>query len=68
MVIIEHGKNYHSLVAGLSKIDTVIGQSVMAGEPIGSLGSARSGRPALYYELRQNGKPINPSRVFADLG
>lgn len=68
MIIIEHGKNYHSLVAGLAKIDTVVGQSVSAGEPLGTLGPTRSARPALYYELRQNGKPVNPARLFADLG
>jgi septal ring factor EnvC (AmiA/AmiB activator) len=68
MIIIEHAKNYHSLVAGLAKIDTVVGQSVMAGEPVGALGAARGARPALYYELRQNGKPVNPARIFADLG
>ncbi len=68
MVIIEHGKNYHSLVAGFAKIDTVVGQSVVAGEPLGTLGTTRRARPALYYELRQNGKPVNPARLFADLG
>lgn len=68
MVIIEHGKNYHSLVAGLAKIDTVVGQSISAGEPLGTLGTTRSARPSLYYELRQNGKPVNPARLFADLG
>jgi septal ring factor EnvC (AmiA/AmiB activator) len=68
MIIIEHAKNYHSLVAGLGKIDTVVGQTVEAGEPLGTLGTPQATRPAMYYELRQNGKPINPSRLFADLG
>jgi septal ring factor EnvC (AmiA/AmiB activator) len=68
MIIIEHAKNYHSLVAGLSKIDTVVGQSVEAGEPLGTLAAPRAERPAVYYELRQNGKPVNPSRLFADIG
>lgn len=68
MVIIEHAKNYHSLVAGLAKIDTVVGQSVTAGEPMGSMGAGRNARPSLYYELRYNGKPINPARLFPDAG
>lgn len=68
MVIIEHAKNYHSLVAGLAKIDTVVGQSVVAGEPLGILGVARAARPSVYYELRQKGKPVNPARLFPDLG
>ncbi|MCB1562738.1 MAG: peptidoglycan DD-metalloendopeptidase family protein [Alphaproteobacteria bacterium] len=70
MVIIEHEKGFHSLVAGLGKIDTVVGQSVLAGEPLGLLDDAgdHGGKPALYYELRRNGKPVNPSVKFAGLG
>ncbi|MBN8521425.1 MAG: peptidoglycan DD-metalloendopeptidase family protein [Alphaproteobacteria bacterium] len=62
MVIIEHQKDYHSLIAGLGKIDTVVGQSVLAGEPVGRLGN--SGFPSLYYELRHNGQPVNPGRIL----
>ena len=64
IVLIEHKNNYHSLIAGLGRIDTVVGQSVDAGEPLGTLGST----PSLYYELRYNGQPINPARKFASLG
>jgi septal ring factor EnvC (AmiA/AmiB activator) len=62
MVIIEHQKDYHSLIAGLGKIDTVVGQSVLAGEPVGRL--VNSGFPSLYYELRHNGQPVNPGRIL----
>jgi septal ring factor EnvC (AmiA/AmiB activator) len=69
LVILEHEGGYHSLVAGLEKIDTVVGQSVSAGEPLGVLHHSSSGeKPALYYELRQGGKPINPAKKFTDLG
>ena len=64
IVLIEHKNNYHSLIAGLGKIDTVVGQRVDAGEPVGKLGSS----PSLYYELRYNGQPINPARKFGGLG
>lgn len=64
IVLIEHKNNYHSLIAGLGRIDTVVGQNVDAGEPLGKLGNT----PSLYYELRFNGQPINPARKFADLG
>ncbi|MGB4106754.1 MAG: peptidoglycan DD-metalloendopeptidase family protein [Alphaproteobacteria bacterium] len=70
IVILEHEKGYHSLVAGLEKIDTVVGQSVSAGEPLGLLHRAENpgGKPALYYELRLNGRPVNPATKFAGLG
>ena len=68
MLIIEHKNGYHSLVAGLENIDTVVGQAVNAGEPLGVLHKSSSGqKPVLYYELRQNGKPVNPTKKFGDL-
>lgn len=69
MVILEHEKGWHSLVAGLEKIDTVVGRNVSAGEPLGALRQSPSsgGNPVLYYELRHNGKVVNPSEKFAGL-
>lgn len=64
IILIEHKNNYHSLIAGLGRIDTVVGQRLEAGEPVGSL----SPKASLYYELRYNGQPINPARKFAGLG
>ena len=68
MVILEHEKGYHSLIAGLENIDTVVGQSIRAGEPLGVLHQSSSGQnPVLYYELRYKGKAINPAKKFGDL-
>lgn len=69
IILLEHKNKYHSLIAGLGKIDTFVGQSVDAGEPIGRLSSSANGeKPRLYYELRFEGQPINPARKLADLG
>ena len=69
MVVIEHSDGYHSLIAGLEKIDTVLNQNVSAGEPLGRLYNPDDGKmPTLYFELRQKGKAINPARQFRDLG
>ncbi len=69
IVIIEHANGYHSLIAGLDKITSVIGDNVKTGEPIGFLpNSSLIPRPTLYYELRKNGKPVNPAVKFPDLG
>ena len=64
IVLIEHRNKFHSLVAGLGKVDTFVGQRVDAGEPIGALPTS-SGR--LYYELRYQGDPVNPSKKFSTL-
>jgi len=60
LLIIEHGEGYHSLLAGLSRIDSTIGQWVVAGEPVGVMGRPETRKPVLYVELRRNGQPINP--------
>ena len=60
ILIIEHGGGYHTVLAGLAQIDCVVGQWLLAGEPVGSMGRDESDRTALYVELRRNGQPINP--------
>jgi murein hydrolase activator len=59
ILIIGHSDGYHSLVAGLDRIDSNVGQWLVAGEPIGRM-SANEAKPRLYLELRHNGQPINP--------
>ena len=60
LLIIEHGEGYHTLLAGLARIDSIIGQKVVTGEPVGLMGRPAGTRPVLYLELRRNGQPINP--------
>lgn len=69
IVIIEHSGGFHSLIAGLGKINAVMGDIVKSGEPIGVMpDSSLIPRPKLYYELRKNGTPVNPSIKFTELG
>jgi len=60
ILIIDHGERYHTLLAGLDRIDAVVGQWVLAGEPLATMGDQQSGNPELYFELRRTGQPINP--------
>lgn len=60
ILIIEHRGGYHTLLAGLAQIDAVVGQWLLAGEPLGSMAARKSDKPVLYVELRRNGHPINP--------
>lgn len=60
ILIIEHRGGYHTLLAGLAQIDAVVGQWLLAGEPLGSMAARKSDKPVLYVELRRNGQPINP--------
>ena len=60
LLIIEHGEGYHSLLSGLARIDSTMGQWVISGEPVGVMGRSDRRKPVLYVELRRNGHPINP--------
>eukprot|EP00439_Symbiodinium_sp_Y106_P087918 s1_g454.t1 len=72
LLILEVGEGYHLLLAGMTRIDGVVGQNVLAGEPIGAMGTSRSDvssdaggdKPALYIELRRNGTPVDPRPWF----
>lgn len=59
VIIMEHKGGYHSLIAGLGAMDVLLEQNIGAGEPIGRMDSLHH---VLYYELRRNGKPIDPAR------
>lgn len=60
LLIIEHAEGYHTLLAGLARIDAAVGEEVLTGEPVGILALSSDGRPALYVELRRGGRPVNP--------
>lgn len=69
LLIIAHGDGYHSLLAGLGRIDVMVGQWVLAGEPVGAMPDTRVAssnenssppRPEFYFEIRKNGEPVNP--------
>jgi septal ring factor EnvC (AmiA/AmiB activator) len=60
ILIIEHRGGYHTLLAGLGRTDVVVGQWLLAGEPIGVTESPKGGKARLYIELRRDGRPIDP--------
>ncbi len=59
ILIIEHRGGYHSLLAGFGTIDAEVGQNVAGGEPLGKA-RQNSTMVDIYFELRQNGEPVNP--------
>jgi len=66
ILIIEHDGGYHTLLAGLERLDTSVGQWVLAGEPVGAMGTSSLDSAGLYLELRRDGRPINPQRWIAN--
>ena len=63
ILIVEHAGGYHSLIAGLGRIDTVVGATLAAGEPVGIAEKTDEGA-RIYYELRQDGEPVNPRKLL----
>ncbi len=64
ILIIEHPGGYDSLLAGCDHIDSVVGQSVKAGEPVGRMRTGGS-TPSLYFEWRHKDQPIDPASWLA---
>ncbi len=68
LLIIDCGGGYHTVLAGLERLDAKVGQPVQAGEPVGVMPSwdpkddpRAAGRPGLYVELRRGGTPVDPA-------
>ena len=61
IVIVDHGDGWMSLYAHNDALLRDAGDWVRAGDPLASVGSSGGqGRAALYFELRQNSKPVDP--------
>lgn len=62
LLIVDHGNGYMSLYAHNDALLKDAGDTVKRGDAVGSVGnSGGQGRPALYFELRRNGQPVNPN-------
>ena len=60
LIIIKHGENLLSAYAHNRESLVRDGQEVALGEVIGHMGEGAPGKPVLYFEIRRNGKPIDP--------
>ena len=60
LLIIEHQREYHTLLWGFSRLEVASGDPVRSGQILGAM-AADAERPAeLHVELRRNGRPVNP--------
>lgn len=65
MVELNHGYNYTTRYAHLSKINVTPGQTVHRGDLIGLVGNTgKSTGPHLHYEVRYKGAPQNPVNYY----
>jgi len=60
VLILRMAGGYDLVLAGVDRVDVRAGDQLLAGEPIGRM--PRNGAETrLYFELRQNGKGVNPA-------
>ena len=61
MIVLDHGGGYLSLYGHNDQLFRKVGESVAAGDVIGSVGdSGGSDQAALYFEVRRGREPVNP--------
>jgi lipoprotein NlpD len=60
LVIIKHNRTYLSAYAHNRKLLVREGDSIKAGQVIAELGKTGADSPRLHFEIRKNGKPVNP--------
>jgi len=60
VVIVDHGANTYSVYGYLESIAVQRGAAVDAGTELGRVGSAPAGPPALYFEMRIDGRSVDP--------
>ena len=74
LLILNAGGGYHVLIAGMERISVSIGQFVLTGEPVATMGSssrvasvlsASASQPVLYIEFRKDGTPIDSGPWWA---
>lgn len=65
LVIVDHGDHYLSLYGHNDQLYKAVGERVAPGDTIAAAGdSGGRSRTELYFEIRRNGKPIDPGPWF----
>ncbi|MFP5380256.1 MAG: murein hydrolase activator EnvC family protein [Vicinamibacteria bacterium] len=60
LVIVDHGDEHYSLYGHLSDATLEVGAPVERGTVVGRSGAGPSGEPGVYFELRIDGRPVDP--------
>lgn len=60
LLIIKHNDTYLSAYAHTASLLVKEGDAVNGGQPVATMGLGAQGQPLLYFEIRANGKPVDP--------
>lgn len=64
LIIVKHSKRFLTAYGYNSELLVKEGDSVKSGQAIAKMGRSPSNRAALFFELRKDGKPVNPMRYL----
>jgi lipoprotein NlpD len=67
LVIIKHGENFLSAYAHNRELLVREGEEVSLGQVIAHMGEGAPQKPVLYFEIRRDGKPIDPLRFLSQM-
>lgn len=64
LIVVKHTTTYLSVYAHNSKMLVSEGQTVSKGQKIAEIGSTDSDHPNLHFEIRREGKPVDPAKFL----
>ena len=64
LIIVKHSENLLSAYGHNSKLLVAEGEYVSAGQMIAKMGSSGTSRNELYFEIRKDGKPVDPLKYL----
>jgi lipoprotein NlpD len=67
LVIVKHNAAWFSAYAHNDKIVVAEGQEVKRGQKIAEMGNSDSDQVKLHFEIRKNGKPLDPTKFLPPL-
>lgn len=64
LIILKHNDKYLSAYGHNRKILVKEGEQVTKGDRIAEMGASNGGRPLLHFEIRRDGKPVDPLKLL----
>ena len=63
IIIMSHKNGYNTVMTNMGSIDVLVGQEVLAGEPIGRMDD---NKPEMYLEVRRGKNSVDPANLFKE--
>jgi lipoprotein NlpD len=64
LIIVKHNDTYLSAYGHNASLLVTEGQAVKKGQEIATMGEGPGAKPRLHFEIRRNGKPVNPRQYL----